>query len=69
MARTRHCKGVSGIIAITRYQYSAKFIVVPNSNLRLHMVVPGIIEITEPRAPARVRGKLYSKPAAIVLAL
>ena len=76
LARTRHCGGVSGIIAITRYQYSAKFIVMLNSNLGLHLVVPGIIEITEPRALGRVLWKLYSKTivffkktAAIVLAL
>ena len=52
---------VSGIIAITRYKYSAKFIMVLNSNLGLHLVVPGIVEITEPRALVRVLGKLYSK--------
>ena len=46
---------------ITRYQYDVKLIAVLNSNLGLHSVVPGIIEITEPRALVRVLGKLYSK--------
>ena len=44
----RYCKGVPGIIAIPRHQYSTWFIVVLNTELRPHLVVSDIIAIAEP---------------------
>ena len=56
----RYCKSISGIIAITRCQYSTWFIVVLNTELRPHLVVPAIIAIAEPWVLGSVLWKLGS---------